>query len=47
MTLKIPPELVPHVIKALENHAAYLKGYLDQNTTARKLQELADGMKED
>jgi hypothetical protein len=45
MKLDIPPELVPHVVRALENHAAYLKGYKDENTTARKLQELADTMK--
>lgn len=46
MTLKIPPELVPHVLRAIENHAAYLRGYKDETKTAAELLKLAEKMKE-
>jgi hypothetical protein len=45
MTLTIPPEMVPIVKQALENHAAYLRGYKDETRTAAELLKLADKLK--
>lgn len=45
-TLKIPDELKHEVIRALENHAAYLRAYKGEPKFADELEKLAAELRE-